>query len=114
MASAEYSPAPEVVVGFLGNIMPFNELDEQTINTVARHVRVDFFPKGTRILQAGETEITHLYLIQQGGVKSFIMDDEGEVTLKDYRGEGSYIGALGIIRGMMLTTTVFKTAMKSG
>jgi CBS domain-containing protein len=94
-----HSVAPEVVVEFLGNIMPFNELDDETLHRVARHVKVDFFPKGTRLFTAGETEVTHLHLIQQGGVKSFIMDDEGEVTLKDYRGEGSYIGALPIIRG---------------
>ena len=94
-----HSVAPEVVVEFLGNIMPFNELDDETLHNVARHVKVDFFPKGTQLLVAGETEVTSLYLIQQGGVKSSIVDDEGEVTLKDYRGEGSYIGALPIIRG---------------
>ena len=99
VAGDVHSEAPEVVVAFLGNIMPFNELDDETLHRVARRIKVDFFPKGTRLLTAGETEITHLYLIQQGGVKSFIVDDEEEVTLKDYRGEGSYIGALGIIRG---------------
>ncbi len=94
-----HSEAPEVVVEFLGNIMPFNELDDETLHKLARHVKVDFFPKGTRLLTAGETELTHLYLIQQGGVKSFIIDDEEEITLKDYRGEGASVGALGIIRG---------------
>lgn len=94
-----HSESPEVVVEFLGNIMPFNELDDETLHQLARHVKVDFFPKGTRLFIAGETEITHLYLIQQGGVKSSIVDDEGEVTLKDYRGEGAYLGALPIIRG---------------
>jgi CBS domain-containing protein len=96
-----HSVAPSVVMEFLGNIMPFNELPEKTLKQVSRHIKVDFFPKGTSLLTAGETEITHLYLIQQGGVKSFITDDEGEVTLKDYRGEGAYIGALGIIRGTL-------------
>jgi CBS domain-containing protein len=94
-----HSVAPEVVVEFLGDIMPFNELDDETLHQVARHVKVDFFPKETRLFTAGETEIDSLYLIQQGGVKSFIVDDEGEVTLKDYRGEGAYIGALPLIRG---------------
>ncbi len=99
MTADVHSLAPEVVVEFLSKIMPFNELDHETLHRVARHVKVDFFPKGTRLLHAGETEVNYLYLIQQGGVKSFIVDDEGEVTLKDYRGEGDYIGALGIIRG---------------
>ena len=97
--SVSRAAPPEVVVEFLRNIMPFNELDEERLRQLARHVRVDFYPRGTRLLTAGETELTHLFLIQQGGVRSYIVDDEGEVTLKDYRGEGSYIGALPIIRG---------------
>lgn len=99
MSTDQHTVAPEVVVEFLSGIMPFDELDDAILHTLARYVRVDFFPKGTRLLTAGETELTHLYLIQQGGVKSFIADDEGEVTLKDYRGEGAYVGALPIIRG---------------
>ncbi|WP_456387260.1 DUF294 nucleotidyltransferase-like domain-containing protein [Desulfolithobacter sp.] len=99
VSSDVHAVAPDVVVEFFKKIMPFKELDESTLGDVARHVRVDFYPKGTRLLTAGETEITHLLLIQKGGVKAFITDDEGEVTLKDYRGEGAYIGALGIIRG---------------
>lgn len=99
MSAKQHAVTPEVVVDFLSGIMPFDELAKATLHDVARHVRVDFFPKGTRLLIAGKTDLTHLYLIQQGGVKSFITDDEGEVTLKDYRGEGSYIGALPIIRG---------------
>ena len=99
MTADVHSLAPEVVVDFFSKIMPFKELDHETLHRVARHVKVDFFPKGTRLFHAGETEISHLFFIQQGGVKSFIVDDEGEVTLKDYRGEGDYIGALSIIRG---------------
>ena len=91
--------APEMAVDFFKNIMPFNSLDDVTLHRLARHCRVDFYPKGTRLLTQGETDITHLYLIQRGGVKAFIEDDQGEVTLKDFRGEGDYIGALGIIRG---------------
>ena len=88
-----------MAISFLKEIMPFNVLGEKSLHRVASHCRVDFYPKGTRLLTAGETEITHLYLIQRGGVKAFIEDDHGEVTLKDIRGEGAYVGALGIIRG---------------
>lgn len=98
--------APDVIVDFLGNIMPFKELDLQLLQDVARHVRVDFFPKGTWLLTMGESEVRFLYLIQQGGVKSFLTDEEGQTTLKDYRGEGEYIGALGIIRGTVANMNV--------
>lgn len=91
--------APEMAISFFKGIMPFNTLDDATLSRLATHCRVDFYPKGTRLLTAGETDITHLYLIQRGGVKAFIEDDQGEITLKDFRGEGAYVGALGIIRG---------------
>ncbi|MEK6202409.1 MAG: cyclic nucleotide-binding domain-containing protein [Desulfobulbaceae bacterium] len=91
--------APEVAISFFKGIMPFNTLDEETLKRLARHCRIDFFPKGTRILTADSTDVPYLYLIQRGGVKAFLEDDNGEVTLKDFRGEGAYIGALTIIRG---------------
>ncbi|MDD3814760.1 MAG: DUF294 nucleotidyltransferase-like domain-containing protein [Desulfocapsaceae bacterium] len=91
--------APDVAISFFKGIMPFNTLDDNTLRNIARHCRIDFFPKGTRLLTADTTELTHLYLIQRGGVKAFLEDDNGEVTLKDFRGEGAYVGALAIIRG---------------
>lgn len=94
-----HAVAPEMVISFFKGIRPFSDLDEATLQRIARHCRIDFFPKETRLLTADETEVSHLYLIQKGGVKAFLINDEGEVTLKDYRGEGAYIGALGIIRG---------------
>ncbi len=106
MVADVHTVAPEVVVDFLGKIMPFNELDDSLLHSTARHVRVDFFPKGTRLLTMGKSEVEYLYLIQQGGVKSFLTDDEGVVTLKDFRGEGTYIGALGIIRGTLSNMNV--------
>ncbi len=96
---SEHMVAPEVAVAFLRHTMPFKELDEQTLAGLARHCKIDFFPKGTRILTYNQTEITHLYLIQRGGVRAFITDDDGDIVLKDYRGVGANIGALGIIRG---------------
>ncbi len=91
--------APEVAISFFKGIMPFDTLDENTLRDLARLCRIDFFPKGTRILTADVTDPTHLYLIQRGGVKAFLEDDNGEVTLKDFRGDGASVGALAIIRG---------------
>jgi CBS domain-containing protein len=91
--------APDVAISFFKGIMPFNTLDAETLRWLACHCRIDFFPKGTRLLTADTTELSYLYLIQRGGVKAFLEDDNGEVTLKDFRGEGASIGALAIIRG---------------
>ena len=97
--SSTHAVAPDVAVDFLKSTMPFKELEEETLYELAKHCRIDFFPKGTRLLTFNESEITHLHLIQRGGVRAFLTDDEGEIALKDYRGIGANIGALGIIRG---------------
>ncbi|HSH13905.1 MAG TPA: hypothetical protein VLA15_09155, partial [Desulfurivibrionaceae bacterium] len=52
--------APSVVVEFLKKTMPFNELDEESIRHLALRCRVDFFPKGMRLLTAGESELPWL------------------------------------------------------
>ncbi len=94
-----HAVAPDVVVNFLRKTMPFRELASDLLYDLAQHCRIDFFPKGTRLLTFNESEVTHLYLIQRGGVRAFITDEEGETVLKDYRGVGANVGALGIIRG---------------
>jgi CBS domain-containing protein len=99
-------PAPAVVINFLKDLMPFNELDEAILQDLARHCHVEFFPKGTRLFTANKSEVPYLYLIQQGAMQCFITDDEGEITLKDYRGEGAVVGALPIIRGTLANLDV--------
>lgn len=90
---------PNAVIEFLRITLPFNELDDETLKTVAESCTIDFFPRGTLVFQQDVTEVTSLYLIHRGGVKVFLADTEGNVSLKDFRGEGGYFGALGIIRG---------------
>jgi CBS domain-containing protein len=94
-----HSVTPEIVVEFFKKTLPFNLLDDETLNQIAKEVTIDFFPKGTMIFKQDETVVEHVYLIQKGGVKIYLKDEEGMVTLKDFRGEGSYIGALPIIQG---------------
>ncbi len=89
---------PEVVLDFLKNTLPFNELDEQTLSQLAKGSIIDFYPKGTLIFRQEETMVSHFYLIQKGGVKLYLKDQEGDITLKDFRGEGQYFGALPIIQ----------------
>jgi CBS domain-containing protein len=97
---------PQVVLDFLRNTLPFNELGEETLEELSRNAIIDFFPKGTLILIQDVTEISHLYLIQKGGVKLYLQDESGTVTLKDFRGEGAVFGALGIIRGAKASLNV--------
>lgn len=97
---------PAIAIDFLKKILPFSELENSVLHKLAGHCLVDFFPKGTKILTAHESEIHYFFLIQQGGVKSSLTNENGEVTLKDYRGEGAGIGALSIIQGTLANLDV--------
>ncbi len=94
------------VVDFLKNTIPFNELPEDVLEGMVKDIEVDFFPKGSILFKQDETEVSHLFIIQKGGVKLFLKDEDGEISLKDFRSEGSYIGALPIIHGSRANFTV--------
>jgi len=97
---------PGVVLDFLGKTLPFNELEPGDLEKLSKDAALDFFPAKSIILTQDKSEVTHLYLIQKGGVKLYLRDETGEVTLKDFRGEGSVFGALGILRGARASMTV--------
>ncbi|HIJ78945.1 MAG TPA: cyclic nucleotide-binding/CBS domain-containing protein [Deltaproteobacteria bacterium] len=89
--------APDVVLDFLKKSLPFKELEPQVLESLAGRCLIDFFPKATVVFKQGETEVSHFYLIQKGGVKIYLKDEGGEILLKDFRGEGEYFGALPLI-----------------
>ena len=100
MRKKEQSFIPvENVISFLAKTLPFNLLEPNALHQLAGKCVIDFFPTGTMIFLQDVTQVDYLYLIQKGGVKSYMKNDQGEVTLKDYRGEGEYFGALPIIQG---------------
>ncbi|MBU4262780.1 MAG: cyclic nucleotide-binding domain-containing protein [Proteobacteria bacterium] len=90
--------SPEIVLEFLKKTLPFNELDNDTLKRLSRQCIIDFYPKNTLVFKQDTTEVTHFHLIQKGGVKTYLKDEQGQVTLKDFRGEGEYFGALPIIQ----------------
>ena len=90
---------PGEALDLLSRTLPFSELSPDERAGLARDCRVETFAKGQRVMTQGETEIAALLLIRQGGVKLFLAAAEGEDRLVDYRGEGAYVGALGLIRG---------------
>ncbi len=71
-----HRPSPAMAVDFLRGVHPFSELDEQTLRSLARHIRIDFFPKGTRPAYCGKDRITHLFSYpKRAGCASFITDE---------------------------------------
>lgn len=89
---------PGTVLEFLNRVQPFKELEMPEREKLAEKFAIDFYPKGTLVLKQGISTVSHLYLIYRGGVKAYLADADGEESLKDYRGEGGYFGALGIIQ----------------
>lgn len=98
-ANDVHAADPAAVLAFLKATRPFSDLDEDVLTNLCEQFSIDFFPKGTLILQQETTEVYHLHLISRGGVKVYLTDEDHMVTLKDFRGEGGYFGALAIIRG---------------
>ena len=96
--SSEHVVAPDVAVSFLKSTMPFRELDDDALRDLAQHCKIDFYPKGTRLLTFNESEITHLYLIQRGGVRAFITDDDGDIDLNDTVGGSGMANLINISR----------------
>ncbi|MEW6348027.1 MAG: DUF294 nucleotidyltransferase-like domain-containing protein [Thermodesulfobacteriota bacterium] len=89
---------PAVVLEFLKETLPFKDLDGSVLEDLSRRFIYDFFPKDTLVMEQDRSEVDHLYLIQKGGVKVYLTDSENIITLKDFRGERGYFGALGCIR----------------
>ncbi len=88
-----------IVVDFLKGVLPFSELDEAALRKLARGCTVDFAPKGTLLQVQGLTEVDSLCLIQKGGVRLFVRDDDNREVLLDFRGEGDTLGGLAMLQG---------------
>lgn len=104
--TSDYRADPEIAVAYFRKTVPFDQLDEGLLRGLARHCKLDFYPKATRILTAGESDVNYLYLIQRGAVSKYIIDAQGTVSLNDLRGEGQFFGALGIIQRSRATVDV--------
>jgi CBS domain-containing protein len=96
LTASSYAVVPSAVFEFLERTMPFSELDRTTLEKLSRECLLDHFPKGTLIFKQDVTDITHVHLIQTGGVKVSMTTDEKVVTLKEYGGEGASFGAFSI------------------
>ncbi len=93
-----FGAAKEVVVSFLQETLPFNQLPPSDMEHLAEIAVIGFYPRGTLVLEQDKTDVSELYLIQKGGVRVFLRGDDQSETLVDYRGEGGSFGALSLIR----------------
>ncbi|MBI4964300.1 MAG: cyclic nucleotide-binding/CBS domain-containing protein [Desulfomonile tiedjei] len=88
-----------MLLQFLGKTLPFKDLDSPSLERLATRWVIDYFPKGSLIFEQGVTEVTHLFLIQKGGVKAYLTRPDTVKVLVDFGGEGAAFGASSLIRG---------------
>jgi CBS domain-containing protein len=87
----------EEIVAFLRKVPPFQFLDDTDLETVARNLSLEFYPKGTVVLRQDGPPSDSLRIIKKGGVKvSMVSEDGGEVVI-DIRGEGDTFGFLSLV-----------------
>ncbi|MGO9118257.1 MAG: DUF294 nucleotidyltransferase-like domain-containing protein [Desulfomonilaceae bacterium] len=91
-----YAVVPSEVFEFLSRTMPFSNLDRETVESLCRECVLEHYPRGTLIFKQDVTDVTHVHLIQTGGVKVSMSTDNKVVTLKEYCGEGASFGASSI------------------
>jgi CBS domain-containing protein len=85
-------------VAFFKRVPPFQSLDDADLQSVAKSLSLEFYPKGTVILKQNESPGDSLRIIKKGSVKvSVISPEDGNEVVIDYRGEGDSFDFLSLM-----------------
>ncbi|MCK4390099.1 MAG: cyclic nucleotide-binding/CBS domain-containing protein [Desulfobacterales bacterium] len=84
------------IIDFFRGIVPFNELPQDILNGLPQKILIDYFPKGTLILEQGGSPCDYLYIIQTGAVEKTVRKDGVDILL-EYRTEGEFFGSASLI-----------------
>ncbi len=87
----------EDAIAFLANVPPFQFLDAQTLERVAKSLSLEFYPKDTVILRQDGPPSDALRVIKKGSIKVSMVPEEGGEVVIDYRGEGDTFGFLSLV-----------------
>ncbi len=87
----------EDVIVFLKKVPPFQFLDDENLQFIARNLSLEFYPKDTVILKQDEPPSDALRIIKKGGVKVSMTSESGDEVVIDYRGEGDTFGFLSMV-----------------
>lgn len=88
-------------VDFLGGQPPYDALDATDLEALARLVEVEYFAAGTAIVTAGDTLLTHFYVVRSGEVE--VVDRERVI---DVLGVGETFGQTSVLSGLRPALTV--------
>lgn len=92
-------------IDFLGSQAPYDALEAADLETLARLVEVEYFPAGQNIVNAGESPLTHFYVVRSGEVEVL---DRGRVV--DVLGAGETFGQISVLSGLPPPLTVCAVA----
>jgi CBS domain-containing protein len=82
------------IVEFLRRHAPFDDLDEQQLEELARATEVEFFGAGTTVFRQGEGTVEHVRIIRKGSIE---LVSDGRVL--DVLGEGELFGHPSMLSG---------------
>jgi CBS domain-containing protein len=88
----------ETLISFLLKVPPFQELGRHGLESLLDKITLRHYSAGELILEAGQSQVTHLLIIHEGRVRLFLPGQDGSENLQDSRGPGETLGALGIFR----------------
>jgi CBS domain-containing protein len=95
-----------VLVHFLRTTLPFKVLEPSVLDELSKRCVIEYYPKGTLILEQNITEVKHLCLIQKGAAKVYWTNSDTSEALKEVCGEGAEFGSLCMVRGQRADVTV--------
>jgi CBS domain-containing protein len=95
--STHSSVVTENVVEFLRAVPPFQFLASGELSRLASQMSLEYFPKDTVILSAGQRASESLYVVYKGGVKLALRTQVGKEMLFDLRSEGEFFGLLSLM-----------------
>ena len=90
---------------FLSDIPPFDQLDEEELNGLARALTKVHYTRDMVLFVQNKTVVDHVYIVLEGKLERYILED-GQKTLQDHLGEKAVYGALSILfnKGLAIST----------
>ncbi len=95
--SSSTSVVTETVIEFLKTVPPFQFLPANELSRLVSSMALEYFPKDTTIISAGERASEVLYIVHKGAVKLTLRTKVGKELVFDFRSEGEIFGLLSLM-----------------
>ncbi|MCL1036573.1 DUF294 nucleotidyltransferase-like domain-containing protein [Shewanella submarina] len=97
MDSSELQP----ILDFVNGLVPFNQLQPESLEWAARQLEIVYFPAASHIVPLSDDD-RRLYIVRSGAFE--VRDKEGELV--DRLGEGDYFGYPSLLSGDEISNSV--------